>query len=466
VTVTKEITRLEKSSVKLNVTVGKDDVRSEYDTLLSEYTKSIQLPGFRKGKVPRDVLVRKFGDALKGEALGKIIEKSLGEVIEDENFPRGDRPLPYSTPSVEEEPKLDLEKDLQFSVVYDVLPDVKVGKWEGLEVEVPDVSVCDEDLAKELEVIRDRNSIVLDKDEDAAAAPGDVVTVDYGEIGDSGEALPGSEREDFSFTLGSGLNVYKFDDEITGMKKGETKEFTKTYPDDSEDFPGKTKKFRLTLTALKEKKLPDLDDDLAQDVDEKFETLDDLKNSIREKLEKELEGRLRTIKLNKLLEKIMENTPVEIPESMIRMELDSRWRNLARRFNTDSDGLYKMMGNSGEQAESIIESWKPDAVRALHSRLIVETLIEELKLEASDEEVENEIEKQVSESGSEEEEVRKYYEEEMMREYLKEDIKEKKLFDLLLEKNVINKGEKVNYMELASSHNHDHNHDDERDDIE
>jgi trigger factor len=473
VTVTKEITRLEKSSVRLNVTVGKDDVRSEYDALLSEYTKVIQIPGFRKGKVPRDVLIRKLGDILKSEALGKIIEKSMDEVLEDENFPRGNRPLPYSTPSVEEEPKLDLEKDLQFSVVYDVLPEVKVDKWEGIEVEVPDVSVSDEDLARELELIRERNSIVLDKDEDAAAAPGDVVTVDYGETGDSGEILPGSERKDFSFTLGSGLNVYKFDDEITGMKKGETKEFSKAYPEDFEEktLAGETIKIRLTLTALKEKKLPDLDDDLAQDVDEKFETLDDLKNSIRERLEKELENRLRNIKVNKLLEKMMESTPVEIPESMIRMELDSRWRNLARRFNTDSDGLYKMMGNSNEQAESILESWKPDAMRALHSRLIVETLIEELKLEASDDEVEDEIEKQAMESGSEEEEVRKYYEEEMAKEYLKEDIKEKKFFDLLLEKNIVKKGEKANYMELVSKHDHDHDHDDhdhddDQDDIE
>ena len=469
-TVAKEIARLEKSSVKLSVTVGKDDVRSEYDALLSEYSRSIQLPGFRKGKVPRDVLVRKFGDALKGEVLGQIIEKSLGEVFEEENFPRGDRPLPYSTPRVEEEPKLELGEDLKFSVIYDVLPAVKVGKWEGLEVEVPDVSVSEEDLARELEAIRDRNSIVLDKDENAAAALGDVVTVDYWELDDSGGAIPGGERKDFSFTLGSGHNIHKFDDEITGMKKGETREFTKTYPGDFQDeaLAGKTIKLKVALTALKEKKLPELDDDLAQDVDEKFETLDDLKNSIKEKLERELETRLRNIKLNKILEKIMENTPVEVPDSMIRMELDSRWRNLARRFNTDSNGLYKIMGNSPEQAESIIESWKPDAVRALHSRLIVETLIEELKLEAPDEEVEDEIEKQALESGSKEEEVRKYYEEEMMREYLKEDIKEKKVFDLLLEKNVIKAGEKANYLELVSTHNHDHdhNHDHELDDIE
>ena len=452
-TVTKEITRLEKSSVKLSVTVGKDDVRSEYDALLSEYTKSIQLPGFRKGKVPREVLVRKFADALKGEAMGKIIEKTLGEIFEDESFPRSDRPLPYSTPSVDEEPKLDTESDLRFSVVYDVLPTVKVGKWEGLEVEVPDVSIGEEDMARELEAIRDRNSIVLDKNEDAAAASGDVVTANFCEIDDAGGIVPGSEREDFSFTLGSERNIYRFDEELTGMKKGETREFTKTYPEDFEYdlLAGKTKKIKVTITALKEKKLPNLDDDLAQDVDEKFRTLDDLKNSIRERLGKDLENRLKIIKQNKLLEKIMENTPVEIPDSMLRMELDARWRNLARRFNTDSDGLYKMMGNSTESAESLIESWKPEAQRALHSRLIVETLIEELKLEATDGEVEGEIERIAVDSGSEAEEVRKYYAEEMMREYLKEDIKERKFFDILQEKNVVKAGEKTSYMELVSN---------------
>jgi len=453
VTVTKEITRLEKSSAKLSVTIGKDDVRSEYDELLKEYTKSIQLPGFRKGKVPREVLVRKFGDALKGEAMGKIIEKSVGEIFEDENFPRENRPLPYSTPKVQDEPKLDLESDLTFSVVYDVLPAVKIEKYDGFKVEIPDVSIGDEDISRELEIVRDRNSIVLDKNENETAASGDVLTVNYCELNETGEVSPGSEREDFTFTLGSTYNIYKFDDEVTGMKKGETREFTKTFPEDysDKDLAGKTKKIKVTLTALKSKKLPDLDDDLAQDVDEKFKTLDDLKNSIRERLNKDLDHRLLNVKINAILEKIMENTPVEIPESMLRMELDSRWRNLARRFNTDAEGLYKMMGNSSVGAESVIEGWKPDATKALHSRLIVETLMEDLKLEASDEEVEKEIEKLAVESEANLEEVKKYYQEERMKEILKEDIKEKKVFDCLMEKNSIKTGEKKKYMDFISN---------------
>ena len=449
-TVNKEITRLEKSSVKLSVSIAKDDVRSEYDGLLKEYSRSIQLPGFRKGKVPQEVLVRKFGDALKGEAMGKIIEKSIGEIFQDESFPKESRPLPYSTPQVQDEPKLDLDSDLNFSVVYDILPEIKVEKWQDFEAEIPDVSITEEDIARELETIRDRNSIVLDKNDGEAAVSGDVVTVDYWELDDSGEPLEHGERKDFSFTLGSGYNSYKFDDEITGMKKGETREFTKTYAEDDSSFPGKTKKLRITLTALKAKDLPELDDDLAQDVDEKFKTLDDLKKNIRERLDRDLDTRLRNMKINAILEKIMENTPVDIPESMIRMELDSRWRNFARRLNTDSDGLYKMMGGNPAGAESILESWKPDAIKALHSRLIIETLMLDLKMEASDEEVENHIGNLAGDSEADLEEIKKYYEGEQMREYLKEDIKERKIFDLLIEKNTIKAGQKEKYIDLTA----------------
>jgi len=134
------------------------------------------------------------------------------------------------------------------------------------------------------------------------------------------------------------------------------------------------------------------------------------------------------------------------------MELDARWRDLARRFNTDTEGLFKMMGNTPDGAESIIEGWKPDAVKALHSRLIVETLMEDLKLEASEEEVEQEIDKQAGESdASRSEEIRKFYQEGQMRDYLKEEIKERKIFDILLEKNTIKSGKTEKYMDLISN---------------
>ena len=449
--ITKEITRLEKSSVKLSVTIGKEDVNTEYNELVSKYTKSAQIPGFRKGKVPRDVLIRKFGEALKDEAVGKIIEKAVETIFDDETLPREDKPLPYSTPSLKDDPKLDLENDFTFSLEYDVLPTLKVENWKGMEAEIPDISITDDDINRELESIRERNSIVLDKNEDESAAANDVLTVNYCELDDSGGVVPNSEREDFTFTLGSGHNIYQFDDEVTGMKKGETREFSKTYPEDHAEFGGQTKKIKVTLTVLKIKKLPDLDDDLAQDVDEKFKTLVDLKNSIQERLTTNLEQSLRNLRINAILDKIMEATPVEIPDSMLRAELDSRWRNLARQLNTDTNGLYKLLGNSAERADSLLEGWKGDATRSLHSRLVIETVMEDLKLEASDEEVEQEIEKLAGESPGNLEEAKKYYEDERMRDLLRDNIKDRKFYDLLLENNTFKAGEKKNYIDLLSN---------------
>jgi trigger factor len=447
------MSRLEHSAIKLTITVGKDDVTSEYDSILSNYCKTLQLPGFRKGKVPKLVLERKLGDALKGEVMASLLEKAVASTFEDEDFPKTDRPLPYSAPELQGEPTLDLGADFVFSVVYDVFPQFTLGPWQGFEVEVPDVCVTDEDINRELETVRERNAIVLDKDDDAPAAKDDVVTVNYSELSDTGEPLAGSEREDFVFTLGSGYNVFKFDDEVTGMKKGETRDIEKNYPEDFADqsLAGKTKKIRVSLTVLKEKKLPDLDDDLAQDVDEKYKTLEDLKNSIKTRLERTLEKRLRDLKVSKLLEKIIETTPVDIPESMIRIELDSRWRNLARQFNTDAEKLANAIHNSGNNYETIRAEWRPDSIRSLHSRLIVETLIQDLGIEAPAEEVEATFETIVAETDSTMEEVKKYYESENMKDFLDEDIKERKLFERLLAENTIKVGNKENYLDLMGN---------------
>jgi trigger factor len=348
-----------------------------------------------------------------------------------------------------------LENDFVFSVVYDVLPPVQVGTWKGLEAEAPEVELTEEDINRELEAVRERNAIVIDREDAAGAEQGNVVTINYCELDDNGEVAPKSERQDFVFTLGSGYNIYKLDDDILGMKKGETRELVKTYPADEADFTiaGRTIKLRVTLTALKERKLPELDDDLAQDVDEKYQTLEDLKNSIRESMNQNLERRLRDIKINNLLEKIVADTPVDIPESMIRVELEARWRSFARRFNMPVDQMKNSMGQAGEGAEEIQNGWRPNAIKALHSRLIVETLMEELKLEASDEELAQEIERMANANGEEGavEEYKKYYEQDNMKEYLREDIKERKLFDLLLAENTIKPGKKENYLDLVSN---------------
>jgi trigger factor len=449
--VSKTITRLEKSNVRLDLTVPKEDALSQYQEMIKEYSKNIQIPGFRKGKVPQNVLERKFGEALKGEALGKIIEKALEEVFGDESLPRDERPLPYAQPLLENEPKLDFENDLCFSLVYDVMPGVNVGNWKGLEAEIPDVAISEEDIGRELEGLRDRNAFVLDRDEAAEARFGDIVTIDFCMLDDSGNPLPDSGKEDYSFTLGSGQNNFDFDDDIAGMKKGETKEITKDYDAEAENPAaqgGGTKKIRITLTALKEKKLPDLNDDFAQDVDEKFNTLDDLKNSIRERLEKNLANRFREYKISKILGKIMENSPVTLPESMVKAEIEGRLRNLARQYGLETAQMMQMLSHGGGGLEDIEGNWRPSAEKSLHSRLIVEKIMEDQHIEVGDDEIEKEIEGITTESGMSREDLLKYYGGDKAKEYFKDEVRERKLFDMLLAENTIKTGSKMNYLDF------------------
>jgi trigger factor len=444
VAITKEIKRLEKSNIALSVTVPKEDVRVQYNSMLKEYTQTLQIPGFRKGKVPQEVLERKFADALKGDALGRIIESSMQEIFGDkeDKLPRHERPLPYSSPQLQEEDlQLDFEQDLKFTVIYDVLPEIKIGQWKGLKVEYPYSEVEKEDINKELEEIRERNAIVMDRDDDASAKKGDVITIDYQIMDEDGKTPLGISRKDMAITL-NGENIFKFDDDIIGMKKGQTKELDKKFADDFFDatIAGKTRKMQITLTALKEKKLPDLDDDLAQDVDEKFKTLDDLKNSIKERLNKSLDLRLKEKKLSELLGKIMENTPVIIPESMINTEVEGRLRRIARYYNTSEEVIMQM--TSEEKLNEMREASK----KALHSRLILETLMEEQKIEVTEDEMEKEIEQMAAANGADINDVKKYYESEQTMLYLKEDIKEKKIVDLLLAENNLKPGKKENYL--------------------
>jgi trigger factor len=455
VTVSKEITRLDHSRVKLAVSIGKEDVRSEYDEILTNYSKNVQVSGFRKGKVPKNVLERKLGDAFKDEVLSHLVEHSMRDVFGDEHFPKEDAPLSYSTPKIESEPKLDLNEDFVYTVIYDVFPQFTIDLWKGFEVEVPDVCVSEEDINRELELIRDRNAVVLDKDDSIPASKGDVVTVNYSELTVDDSVDAGTEREGFVFTIGTGRNTFKFDDDLVGMKKGEAKDIEKTFPEDFEDkdLAGKTKKIRVSITNLKEKKLPELDDELAQDVDERYKTLDDLKKDTEERLSCNLERRLKDIKVSKILEKIIENTPIDLPDSMIRIQLDAQWRNFAQQINMPVDQLKANLEKSEKGLESFEELWRPEAIRALHSRLIIEILIKDLNLESSDTDVKNKMKELAEEGKIPVEEIKEYYEKtdsdgEKMIEYLKEDIREGKLFNLLLAENTVKTGNKESYIEI------------------
>lgn len=449
--VTKEISKLENSAVKLTATIAKEDVVSGYNKNISKYAKNVQLPGFRKGHVPVKVLEQKYGDYLKQEVLADLIDESLNQIFAEEES-KDIRPLPYTQPRLDGDklPEFSTDKDLTFSVVYDVFPSVEVKDFSKIEVKEPQVEIGEKELNEELKAIQERNAVVIDKKEGEPVEKDNIVTIDYKELDDSGTAIPGSEREGFVFTVGTGENIYKIDDEIVGMKKDETKEISKTYDakEENKDLAGKTKKISVTVKAIKLRNLPALDDELAQDVSEKYKTLDDLKKDISKGLESAKNRKIAELKSQSLLEQLVEKNPIVLPKSMIQAEMESRWRMMAQQFQTTPEQLEKMISASGQSKENMLTQWTGDAEKMLKSRLIVDALIREKNIAVTPEEVEAEFAKIADESGSTIEEVKEHYKDARAKEYIIDEIKENKLYDELYKQVKVSKGDKIKFADL------------------
>lgn len=445
---TKEFASLEKSAVKLSVTVDKSDVEQIYNSTISKYVKNAQIPGFRKGHVPASVLERKYGDSLKADALGEIIDKAVAEALEKET---DNRPLPYAQPVLQEMPELDTKKDLSFSITYDVFPKVSVKDFSGITVKEPQVSVADSDIEEEIKAMQERNAMVIDK-KVGGVEKDNIVTVDFYEVDDEGKEVQNSKREDFVFTVGKGENFYKIDDDILGMKQGESKEITKKYKDNDEnkDLAGRTVKLNVSVKALKIRDLPKIDDDFAQDCNEKYKTLDDMKSDIKRNMEVAKNRKLKEIKNNSLLEQLVEKNPFEIPASMLAAELDGRWNMMAQQFQTTPEQLEKMITASGQTKETMLKEWTGDSEKMLKSRIIVDSLIRERNISVTPEEIESEYAKIAEEGGMTVEEVKEHYKDARAKEYLIDDAKENKLYDEIYKEIKVSKGDKVSFKELFS----------------
>lgn len=449
--VTKEVTKLENSAVKLTATISKEEVAAGYSKNLAKYAKNVQLPGFRKGKVPPKVLEQKYGDSLKQEALADLIDESLNQIFAEEDA-KDIRPLPYSQPRLENDkiPEFSTDKDLVFTVVYDVFPTVEVKDFSKIEVKEPQCEVGEKELNEELKAIQERNAMVIDKKDGDPVEKDNIVTIDYRELNDDGSVVDGSKREGFVFTVGTGENIYKIDDDIMGMKKGDTKEITKTYAKDDADadLAGKTKKISVTVKAIKVRDLPALDDDLAQDVNEKYKTLDDLKKDITKGLEANLKRKIEEVKSQSLLDQLVEKNQIVLPASMIAAENEHRWTMMAQQFRTTPEQLEKMVAASGQTKESMLEQWAGNAEKMLKARLVVDALLREKNISVTPEEVESEYAKLAEESGTSVEEIKKYYDEPRAKEYIIDEIKEKKLFEELYKQVKVSKGDKVAFADL------------------
>jgi len=451
VKVTKEITRIENSAVKLTATVAKADVKANYNSSIAKYAKNIQIPGFRKGHVPTAVLEQKYGESLKAEIIGDLIDQTLNDILNEEES-KEFRPLPYAQPRLEGDklPELDINKDLTFTVVYDVFPKVEVKNFAGITVKEAQVEVSKNDVDEELKAIQERNAVVVDKKDGDAVAKDDIVTINYKELDDNGATVEGSERQDFVFTVGSGENIYKIDDEIVGMKKDESKDISKTYAADDADpeLAGKTKKINVTVKAIKVRNLPALDDDLAQDVSEKYKTLEDLKNDITRSMETAKKRRVAELKNQSLLEQLVEKNPFDLPKSMVQAELDSRWQMMAQQFQTTPEQLDKMVLAAGQTRESMLAQWTGDSEKMLKSRIIVDALLREKEITVTPEEIDAEYAKIAEENGITLDEVKEHYKDLKAKEYLVDEVKENKLYDELYKEVKVSKGDKMTFADL------------------
>ena len=427
---TKEFTSLEKSAVKLTVTVAKKDVQDAYNTTIAKYVKNAQIPGFRKGHVPANVLERKYGDSIKADAISEIIDASLNEVFEKETE---NRPLPYQQPVMDKMPELDISKDLTYTVTYDVFPKVTVSDLSGITVKEPQVEISDKDIENELKALQERNAIVVDKKVEEPAAKGDIVTVDY-------EEENGEKRNGYVFTLGNDEDTYGIEKEVTGMKKGESKDFEKD-----------SKKIKVSVKAIKVRDLPKLDDDFAQDVSEKFKTLDDLKKDITRNMEVAKNRRISEAKSQSLLEQLVEKNKFDIPSSMLAAELDGRWRMMAQQFQTSVEQLEKMITSAGQTKEAMLKEWTGDSEKMLKSRIIVDSLIRSRNISVTPEEIEEQYKKIAEDGGISVEEVKKHYEDPRSKEYLIDDTKEQKLYNELYKEIKVSKGDKVTFAELFAN---------------
>jgi len=444
VNATKEVQLLEDSKVKLTIHVPTEDVRKQYDDILKEYTEKAHLKGFRPGKVPADIIIRKLGPALIDQTKSEVLEKSLSEAFESVE----QKPIPYSTPEIKADEALELGKEYAFEVIYDTWPVVELGPYSGLEIDQPQWEITDEDTGRELKGIQEQNALFTDK-ESGDLEKGNIANVDYVEL-ETGAEKPGTKREAFVFEVGTGYNVYKVDEEIVGMKKGETKVITKVYPEDFETsaLAGKSVSLRVTLNSIKEKKLPEINDELAQDISEKFKTLDDLKADIRAKLEQAVKQNVRSRTITRILDSIVETSKIPLPQSIVDYQLENMWQEYVSQMRIEEKKLVQLLEAQGTTMESLRTEWLPSAQKRAKLQLVISEIAKRENIAIEEGELDTEIAKMAAERKVAPEELKESLSRNNLVDYMKSSLRMDKLYDYLLSKTTLKAGEKRKVLDI------------------
>ncbi|MCQ6278292.1 trigger factor [Bacillus sp. EB600] len=379
--------KLEGNSGVLTVEVSADKVNEGLDEAFKKVVKQVNVPGFRKGKMPRAMFEKRFGvESLYQDALDILLPEAYGNAIDETGIE------PIDRPDIDIE-QMEKGKELIFKATVTVKPEVKLGEYKGLEVEDFDTNVTDEDITKELEALQSRHAELVVK-EDGKAENGDTVVIDFEGFVD-GEAFEGGKAENYSLELGSNSFIPGFEEQLVGLAAGESKDVEVSFPEEyhAAELAGKPAVFKVTLHEIKAKELPELDDEFAKDADDEVESLDELKEKIKTRLKSSKEHEAEHHLRDTVVEKAAANVEVEIPDVMINTEINRMMQEFEQRLQMQGMNLELYFQFSGQDQNALREQMKEEAEKRVRFNLTLEAIAKAENLEATEEDVDAELAK-------------------------------------------------------------------------
>ncbi|BFH12355.1 trigger factor [Paenibacillus melissococcoides] len=378
--------KIEKNVGVLEVEVDAERVTEALDQAFKKVSKRVNVPGFRKGRVPRPIFEAKYGvESLYQDAIDIMLPEAYTQAVKETDI------KPVDQPEVEVE-QIGKGQTFKFKAKVTVKPEVKLGEYKGLEVEKQSVEVTEEELDAELKRMQERQAELIIVDEDVAAK-GDSVVIDFEGFVD-GEAFEGGKAERYTLELGSNSFIPGFEDQLVGMGTGDFKDIEVTFPEHyhAENLAGKPAVFKVKVHEIKRKQLPALDDEFAKDVSE-FDTLEeykaDLKQQLQSRKEKEAEGAREAA----VVEKAAQNAEVEIPHAMIETEIQHMVKDLDNRLRMQGMNIDMFLTLSGQTIADLREQMQKEADKRVKNNLVLEQIAKEENLSISDEELSAELDK-------------------------------------------------------------------------
>lgn len=420
-----QVENLEKNMAKLTVEVPAEELEKALQAAYMKEKNKISVPGFRKGKVPRQMIEKMYGAAIfYEEAANILIQDNYAQAMEESGADIVSRP-------VIDVVQIESGKPFIFTAEVAVRPEVKLGKYKGVQVTKVDTTVTDEEVDNAVEAERQKNARMVTVT-DRAAANGDTAVIDY-EGSVDGVPFEGGKAENHSLELGSHSFIDTFEDQIVGHNAGDEFDVNVTFPTEyhAAELAGKPAVFKVKLHEIKVKELPELNDEFAQDVSE-FDTLDEYKADVRKHLEVEKENEAKRTKEDEAITKIIEKSEMEIPEAMIETQCENMVNDFAQRIAQSGLTMEQYMQFSGMTLDKLKEQVRPEAEMRIKSSLVLEQIAKDENIEVSDEEVDAEIEKMAAQYGMEADKLKEYMGE-SEKTSMKRDLAVTKAVDLIME---------------------------------